>query len=149
LAALSTGKLSGKVNITFGMVVDRCPREKLPTVRYSTQTTIKSQLELQLRPKWDEYRLPDRLALDSGAFFPDYSMSSHDPGAEDCVEHQVLSCQKFIVASLSLAAPGEDSIAVSYHASTCHSSNPFGSIEQASPFRSPLFLSKHIFNKLL
>jgi integrase len=64
LAALNADTLAGKVNVTFGMIIDRYLKEELPTLRHSTQTTNKSLLELHIRPKWGEYRLPEIRALE-------------------------------------------------------------------------------------
>jgi len=42
LAALNPDTLGGKVNITFGMVIDRYLKEELPSLRHSTQTTTRA-----------------------------------------------------------------------------------------------------------
>jgi integrase len=64
LAALNADTLAGKVNVTFGMVLDRYLDEELPKLRHSTQTTNKSLIELHIRPKWGEYRLTDIKAME-------------------------------------------------------------------------------------
>jgi integrase len=76
LAALNADTLGGKVNITFGMVIDRYLKEELPTLRHSTQTTNKSLLELHIRPKWGEYRLPDISALEVKKWLDSLSFGS-------------------------------------------------------------------------
>jgi hypothetical protein len=64
LAALNADTLAGKVNVTLGIVLDRYLKEELPKLRHSTQIINKSLLELHIRPKWGEYRLPDIKAME-------------------------------------------------------------------------------------
>lgn len=64
LAALNADTLGGRVNVTFGMLIDRYLKEELPNLLHSTQTTNKSLLEVHIRPKWGDYRLPDIKAME-------------------------------------------------------------------------------------
>jgi integrase len=59
LASLNADTLAGKVEMTFGMLVDRYIKEELPKLQHSTQTTNTSLLNLHVKPKWQDYRLPD------------------------------------------------------------------------------------------
>ena len=63
LAALNANTLAGKVNLTFGQLIDRYLQEELPTLKHSTQMTNKSLIQLHLRPKWEKHRLSEITAL--------------------------------------------------------------------------------------
>ena len=56
LAALNADTLGGKANVTFGMVIDRYLKEEFPSLRHSTQTTIKSLLELHIPCSGNTFR---------------------------------------------------------------------------------------------
>ena len=59
LASLNSNTLAGRVNVTFGSLIDRYIAEGLPKLKHSTQNTNKSLLNLHVRPKWSEYRIPN------------------------------------------------------------------------------------------
>jgi len=63
LAALNADSLGGRVNVNFGMLIDRYLKEEFLKLRHSTQTTNKSLIELHVRPKWGEHRLADITAI--------------------------------------------------------------------------------------
>jgi hypothetical protein len=63
LSALTAGTLGGKVAATLGTIIDRYMVEEFPTSRHSTQTTNKSLIDLDIRPKWQDMRLADVTAL--------------------------------------------------------------------------------------
>jgi integrase len=57
LAALNNNTLAGRAEMTFGKLIDRYLKEKLPELKHSTQMTNASLIELHIRPKWQDYRL--------------------------------------------------------------------------------------------
>ena len=59
LAALNANTLAGKVNYTFGQLIDKYLKEELPQLAWSTQCTNRSLLALHLRPRWEDTRLMD------------------------------------------------------------------------------------------
>ena len=58
LSALNAGTLGGKVAATMGTVIDRYIKEEFPSLRHSTQTTNKSLINLHIRPRWQDVRIP-------------------------------------------------------------------------------------------
>jgi integrase len=63
LSALNAGTLGGKVAATFGTIIGRYMRDELPSLRHSTQTTNRSLIDLHIKPKWQDVRLPDVTAM--------------------------------------------------------------------------------------
>jgi len=59
LATLNANTLAGRVNMTFGALIDRYLADELPTLKHSTQNTNRSLLNLHIRPRWSEHRLTD------------------------------------------------------------------------------------------
>jgi len=58
LSALNAGTLGGKVAATMGTVIDRYIKEEFPSLRHSTQTTNKSLIDLYIRPRGQDVRIP-------------------------------------------------------------------------------------------
>jgi hypothetical protein len=54
LSALNAGTLGGKVAATLGTIIDRYMTDEFPALRHSTQTTIKSLINLHIKPKWQD-----------------------------------------------------------------------------------------------
>jgi len=63
LSALNADTLGGKVDFTFGQLIDRYLSEDFPNLRHSTQATNRSLIEMYIRPKWSDYRLREIKAL--------------------------------------------------------------------------------------
>jgi hypothetical protein len=42
----------------MGTVIDRYIKEEFPSLRHSTQTTNKSLIDLHIRPRWQDVRIP-------------------------------------------------------------------------------------------
>jgi len=59
LAALNSNTLAGKVEMTFGKLIDQYLLEKLPELKHSTQTTNISLIEKHIRPMWQDCRLQE------------------------------------------------------------------------------------------
>jgi hypothetical protein len=55
MSSLNAGTLGGKVAATLGDVIDRYMKEEFPSLRHSTQATVKSLIDLQVQevPKTD------------------------------------------------------------------------------------------------
>ena len=63
LGSLNENSLAGKINYTFGQLIDKYLKEELPSLAWSTQSTNRSLIELHIRPKWSHTRLADMKAL--------------------------------------------------------------------------------------
>ncbi len=63
LSALNAGTLGGKVAATLGNIVDCYLVAEFPVLRHSTQTALRSLIDLHLKPKWQDMRLADVAAI--------------------------------------------------------------------------------------